>query len=140
MAEGRYLRDVLTILSPQPIEEEEESSSQFRNNIQEETDVTKHTKGDKNEEPISTSFIQRHHGNDSKEKKETSEQFKLKQRLQDLKRQNEEIQRRKQETLESYSKFLNQYEYGLNSIKKLNDLMDAPDNIMNGNQTKEALG
>ena len=137
MAEGRYLRDVLTILSPQPIEEE--SSSKCRNNIQEEDDFTKDANGNKNDEPsISTSYIQRR--NNSKEKKETCEQLKLKQRLQDIKRQNEEIQRRKQETLESYAKFLNQYEYGLNSIKKLNDLMDAPDNIMNGNQTKEALG
>ena len=136
MAEGRYLRDVLTILSPQPIEEE--SSSQCLPNIQEETDFTKDANGNKNDESISTTYIQ--YGNNGKEKKETCEQFKLKQRLQDLKRQNEEIQRRKQETLESYAKFLNQYEYGLNSIKKLNDLMDAPDNIMNGNQTKEALG
>lgn len=136
MAEGRYLRDVLTILSPQPIEEE--SSSQCLPNIQEETDSTKDANRNKNDGPISTTYIQ--YGNNGKEKKETCEQFKLKQRLQDLKRQNEEIQRRKQETLESYAKFLNQYEYGLNSIKKLNDLMDAPDNIMNGNQTKEALG
>jgi hypothetical protein len=59
--------------------------------------------------------------------------------LQDLKQQNKDIQARKQEMLDSYAIFLNQYEYGLNSIKKLNDLMDAPDNIMNGNQTKEAL-
>lgn len=128
MAEGRYLRDVLSILSPQPIEDlplqpfshnqqdESISSNEKKNTIL--------TNGD-----ISESY--RSH--------ESHELSKLRQRLEDLKQVNKDIQARKQETLDSYATFLNQYEYGLNSIKKLNDLMDAPDNIMNGNQTKEAL-
>lgn len=58
----------------------------------------------------------------------------LKQKVAKLKEERERIQRRKQETLDSYGNLLNQYEYGLNSIQKLSDLSVAPDNVMNGNQ------
>ena len=129
MAEGRYLRDVLTILSPQPIEDF--SLQPFSHNQNESTNSYNDNNTILKNGDISDSYRNHNH--------ESHELSKLRKRLQDLKQQNKDIQARKQEILESHAKFLNQYEYGLNSIKKLNDLMDAPDNIMNGNQTNEAL-
>jgi vacuolar-type H+-ATPase subunit I/STV1 len=126
MAEGRYLRDILTILSPEPIEDL--SLESFSHNQDESI-----SSNDNN------TILKNGDSSDSCRSHESHELSKIRQRLEDLKQQNKDIQARKRETLDSYATFLNQYEYGLNSIKKLNDLMDAPDNIMNGNQTKEAL-
>ena len=134
MAEGRYLRDVLTLLSPQPIEDL--SLQTFSHNQQNES-TNSYSNDDNNtilKNGCDISDSNRNHNHH-----ESHELSKLRKRLQDLKQQNKDIQARKQEMLDSYAIFLNQYEYGLNSIKKLNDLMYAPDNIMNGNQTKEAL-
>ncbi len=53
------------------------------------------------------------------------------QQLQKLQNENKEIIQRKQDYIERYTHLVTKYEYGLSSVKKLNDLTYAPDNILN---------
>ena len=50
-----------------------------------------------------------------------------------LKEENEGIKKRKQSIISRYANLVYSYEYGLNSVRKLNDLRFAPDNILKGN-------
>lgn len=58
---------------------------------------------------------------------------KYMEKLRKLKRENEGIRKRKQDIISRYANLVYSYEYGLNSVRKLNDLRFAPDNILKGN-------
>ena len=50
--------------------------------------------------------------------------------LQSLKNENEQIIKRKENYIQQYANLAYTYEYGLNFVRKLNDLTYAPDNIL----------
>ena len=53
-------------------------------------------------------------------------------RLEKLKKENQDIIDRKQKVIRRYANLVYSYEYGLNSVRKLNDLRFAPDNVLKG--------
>jgi hypothetical protein len=52
------------------------------------------------------------------------------QQLKKLKKENDDIQKRKEKVTNRYANLVYKYEYGLNTVQKLNDLRFAPDNVM----------
>ncbi len=68
--------------------------------------------------------------NDVKEEISFENDHYLKQQLEQLKKDNQEFQIQRQEILQRYVHLTSSYEYGLGTVRKLNDLRSAPDNFL----------